>query len=84
MDILKKIEEHNVDFPLSSLGVVETISSGLETHKVGNIVRTKNQLLCIPDTPLGLQMSVHDADENYPMARIHRRRPAWVEKKKSE
>jgi len=76
MEVLNKIKEHNVDFPLSSLEVIETISNGLETHKVGKIVRTKNQLLCIPDTPLGLHMSVHDADENHPMAKMHQRIPA--------
>ena len=76
MEVLNKIREHSVDFALSSLEIVETISNDLETHEIGKIVRTKNQLLCIPETPLGLHMSVHDADEKHPMARIHQRIPS--------
>lgn len=75
MDVLNKITEHIFDSSLNLLEVIETISNGLETHKIGKIVRMKNQLLCIPDTPLRFHMSVHDTDENHLMARVHHRVP---------
>jgi hypothetical protein len=44
-------------------------------RKIGKLVRTSSKLLCFPNTPLGLHMSVHNADEKHTMARIHYRIP---------
>ncbi len=83
MPILEDIRRHSLEPALRRLEIVETVSKGSETHKVGRIRQTKNQLFCIPDTPLGIHMSVHDADRTHPVGRIHQRIPAgkgafWV------
>lgn len=70
-----KINRHSFSSAPARLEVVESISRGSEMRKIGRVVRTRNELLCFPNTPLGLHMSVHDADEKHPMARIHQRIP---------
>jgi len=70
-----KINHHNFTSAPARLEVVETISRGSERRKIGKMVRTKSNLFHFPNTPLGLHMSVHDADEKHSTARIHQRIP---------
>ena len=70
-----KINRHSFTSVPARLEVVETISRGSERRKIGKMVRTKSDLFHFPNTPLGLHMSVHDADEKHSTARIHQRIP---------
>lgn len=60
-----KIIERKLNLNTTKLEILETISRNGERRKIGKVKQTKNQLVCIPSTPLGYHTTVHDANENY-------------------
>lgn len=75
MSILSDVREFPPKGLPKQLEVLLLISKENDLRKLGKVVQRSNQLLSIPSMPLGLHMSVHDADADHPMARIHLKIP---------
>ncbi len=70
-----RITEHDYDHPVENLEVALLLSKRAEVGKFGTLKQSQHNIYFVPDTPLGSHISIHDADKNHLLARIHLRIP---------